>query len=131
MGRPAPTQEGRVSRKNSGVTMEGGGEESKKADPSNPRGIPPQEFIENVGEYCKALGTNESVISTQQEMYSKYKFMEAQMAQHRNAIAGKKPEIEKSLAMLKKLIEKREKGEDSMKTISNWRIVCTPKQRCQ
>merc|ERR1712010_24942 len=102
--------------KHSGVTMEGGGEESKKADPSNPRGIPPQEFIENVGEYCKAFGTNESVISTQQEMYSKYKFMEAQMAQHRNAIAGKKPEIEKSLAMLKKLIEKREKGEDSMKT---------------
>merc|ERR1712072_646075 len=116
MGRPAPTQEGRVSRKNSGVTMEGGGEESKKADPSNPRGIPPQEFIENVGEYCKAFGDAQSVISTQQEMYSKYKFMEAQMTQHRNAIFGKKPELEKSLAMLKQLVAKRDSGEELMKT---------------
>merc|ERR1711939_755901 len=102
--------------KHSGVTMEGGGEESKKADPSNPRGIPPQEFIENVGEYCKAFGTNESVISTQQEMYSKYKFMEQQMAQHRNAISGKKPEITKSLGVLKQLAAKRETGEDNLHT---------------
>merc|ERR1711907_696317 len=91
--------------------MASGGDEGK-----NTRGIPPQEFIDNVAEYCKAFGNAESVITTQQEMYSKYKFMENQMAQHRNAIASKKPEIEKSLAMLKKLIEKRDNGDGSMQT---------------
>merc|ERR1711970_856722 len=49
-------------------------------------------------------------------MYSKYKFMEAQMAQHRNAVAGKKAEIEKSLAILTQLIKKRDDGDESLKT---------------
>merc|ERR1711934_852468 len=33
------------------------------------RGIPAQDFIENVPEYCKAFGDTQSVISAQQEMY--------------------------------------------------------------
>merc|ERR1712188_255032 len=49
-------------------------------------------------------------------MYSKYKFMESQMAQHRNAVFSKKAEIEKSLNMLKQLIAKRDKDEESLKT---------------
>merc|ERR1711967_34386 len=80
------------------------------------RGIPAQDFIENVPEYCKAFGDAQSVISTQQEMYSKYKFMESQMAQHRNAVAGKKPDIKKSLGILKQLMAKRDNGDDGLKT---------------
>merc|ERR1712010_420437 len=80
------------------------------------RGIPAQDFIENVPEYCKAFGDAQSVISAQQEMYSKYKFMENQMAQHRNAVASKKIEVEKSLNMLKQLIAKRDADEESLKT---------------
>merc|ERR1711907_80584 len=49
-------------------------------------------------------------------MYSKYKFMEAQMAQHRQAVDGKRPEIKKSLAMLKTLIEKRDNDENTLST---------------
>merc|ERR1711924_285989 len=68
--------------------MASGGDEGK-----NTRGIPPQ------------------------ELYSKYKFMENQMAQHRHAVDQKRPELEKSLTMLKKLIEKRDNPEvESMKT---------------
>merc|ERR1712070_1311646 len=80
------------------------------------RGIPAQDFIENVPEYCKAFGDAQSVISAQQEMYSKYKFMENQMAQHRNAVASKKIEIEKSLEMLRQLIAKRDADEESLRT---------------
>jgi len=80
------------------------------------RGIPAQEFIENVPEYCKAFGDSQQVITAQQEMYSKYKFMESQMANHRHAVAGKEEEIEKSLNMLKKLIAKRDEGAESLKT---------------
>merc|ERR1711907_85423 len=80
------------------------------------RGIPPQEFIENVPEYTKAFGDAQAVITAQQEMYSKYKFMEAQMAQHRNAVAGKRAEIEKSLDILERLIAKRDNGDESLKT---------------
>merc|ERR1712205_209048 len=85
-------------------------------DEKSTRGIPPQDFIENVPEYCKAFGDAQSVISTQQEMYSKYKFMESQMAQHRNAVAGKKPDIKKSLGILKQLMAKRDNGDDGLKT---------------
>merc|ERR1711907_389651 len=91
--------------------MASGGDEGK-----NTRGIPPQEFIDNVAEYCKAFGNAQSVISTQQEMYSKYKFMENQMAQHRNAVAQKRTEVEKSLAMLKTLIANRDKDEAELET---------------
>merc|ERR1719310_2682905 len=80
------------------------------------RGIPAQEFIENVPEYCKAFGDAQAVITAQQEMYSKYKFMEAQMAQHRNAVASKKAEIGKSLDILQRLIAKRDNGDECMKT---------------
>merc|ERR1712100_395392 len=80
------------------------------------RGIPPQEFIENVPEYCKAFGDAKAVITAQQEMYSKYKFMEQQMTQHRNAVSQKRTEIEKSVAMLKSLIANREKSEESLQT---------------
>merc|ERR1711959_414356 len=89
---------------------------SEAENKDSTRGIPAQDFIEDVPEYCKAFGDAQSVISTQQEMYSKYKFMEAQMTQHRNAIFGKKPELEKSLAMLKQLVAKRDSGEERMKT---------------
>ena len=125
-----------------------------------------------MNEYCKAFGDAQAVITAQQEMYrctaaaansrprpsrllslggvfrSKYKFMENQMAQHRNvgpspcppdlidgatafvappgrkrrvgsltasggcpsqAVAQKRTEVEKSLAMLKTLIANRVK----------------------
>merc|ERR1719198_1081678 len=42
--------------------------------------------------------------------------MENQMAQHRNAVASKKIEIEKSLSMLKQLIAKRDADEESLQT---------------
>merc|ERR1712070_763763 len=87
---------------------------ASEAEPS--RGIPAQDFIENVSEYCKAFGNSQSVIATQQEMYGKYKFMESQMAQHRNAVVSKKEEIEKSLGMLKQLIAKRDKAEEQLQT---------------
>merc|ERR1712070_450347 len=80
------------------------------------RGIPAQDFIEDVTEYCKAFGDSQQVITAQQEMYSKYKFMESQMTNHRHAVAGKEEEIEKSLNMLKKLIARRDEGAESLKT---------------
>jgi len=84
--------------------------------PKSSRGIPEQEFIESVADYLKAFGDAQSVISAQQEMYSKYKFMESQMGQHLSAVSEKKKEIEKSLGMLKQLIAKRDNDEESMKT---------------
>merc|ERR1712166_35711 len=93
-----------------GVSMEGA------VDTKANRGIPEQEFIENVAEHCKAFGAAQSVITNQQEMYSKYKFMESQMAQHRNAVFEKKGECEKSLEMLKQLIAKRDNDVESMTT---------------
>jgi len=80
------------------------------------RGIPEQEFIEDVADYAKAFGDNNSAINPQREMYSKYKFMESQMATHRNAVTQKQAEIEKSLEMLRQLIAKRDADEESLRT---------------
>ena len=71
-------------------------------DESNPRKIPTVVFIENVEEFCSQNGT-EGVLQQLNELYSKYKFMEAQLQRSKEVLKQKLPDINKSLEMVEYL----------------------------
>jgi prefoldin subunit 5 len=80
----------------------------------NPRGIPRVPFVEEVGEFIKTKGlTAETIIRQFQEQYSKCKLMEHKLSQNRSQLAGKIPEILKTMEtvqFLKKKLEETQEG---------------------
>ncbi|KAJ1993084.1 hypothetical protein GGI25_003999 [Coemansia spiralis] len=73
---------------------------------ANPRGIPKAPFVDNVDQYMKT-DTVEATLRKFTEAASKYRFMENSKLQQRASLEQKIPEIEKSLAMVEFLTEKR------------------------
>ncbi|KAF7728356.1 hypothetical protein EC973_006297 [Apophysomyces ossiformis] len=78
---------------------------------TNPRGIPLSPFVERVEDYVSETETVEIVLKKFQEAVSKYKFMEINLLQRRKVLEEKIPEIEKTIAMINFLIEKKEEDE--------------------
>lgn len=68
----------------------------------NPRKIPTVIFIENVEEFCSQYGTD-GILQQLNELYSKYKFMEAQLQRSKEVLKQKLPDINKSLEMVEYL----------------------------
>ena len=83
----------------------------------NERGIPSAVFIENVAEFLKEIGisTIEPLIGAEQQLYSKYKFMETNLAKSRENFKKRIPETEKDLEMLAHLMRRTGEAE-SIKT---------------
>ncbi|ORX46284.1 Prefoldin, subunit 3 [Hesseltinella vesiculosa] len=78
---------------------------------SNPRGIPRSPFVERVEDYVSEAEPVEVVLKKFQEAISKYKFMEVNLLQRRKVLEEKIPEIEKTVAMVKLLVEKQDNAE--------------------
>ncbi|CEI91989.1 hypothetical protein RMCBS344292_06264 [Rhizopus microsporus] len=78
---------------------------------SNPRGIPASPFVERVEDYVSAEEPVEVVLKKFQEAISKYKFMEINLLQRRKVLEEKIPEIEKTIAMVDMLTEKKDNQE--------------------
>ncbi|KAI8071391.1 Prefoldin subunit-domain-containing protein [Gongronella butleri] len=78
---------------------------------NNPRGIPRSPFVERVEDYVSEAEPVEVVLKKFQEAVSKYKFMEVNLLQRRKVLEDKIPEIEKTIAMVKFLVEKQDSSE--------------------
>ncbi|OBZ87174.1 putative prefoldin subunit 3 [Choanephora cucurbitarum] len=78
---------------------------------TNPRGIPSSPFVERVEDYVSEAEPVEVVLKKFQEAISKYKFMEINLLQRRKVLEEKIPEIEKTIAMVDLLAEKKETEE--------------------
>jgi len=79
------------------------------------QGIPSAEFIEDVDAYMSKKAdkeTPEEVVSSLNEMYSKYKFMETSLSTKKGRLQRQIPDIEQTLEMLKHLRAKKEAEED-------------------
>lgn len=72
----------------------------------NERGIPSAVFIENVEKFLSDLNISsiEPLIGAEQQLYSKYKFMEANLMKSREMFKKRIPETEKDLEMLQHLM---------------------------
>jgi len=78
-------------------------------------GIPESQFIEDVESYMVGEESAEAKIKSFDEIHQKYKFMENSLATRRRKLKSQVPDIKSSLAMIKKLREKKE-NEDTMET---------------
>lgn len=79
------------------------------------QGIPSAEFIEDVDAYMNKRAdkeTPEEVVSSLNEMYSKYKFMETSLSTKKSRLQRQIPDIEQTLEMLKHLREKKEADQE-------------------
>jgi len=74
---------------------------------TNPRGIPRAPFIENIEGFV-ADKDIDLVLKGLQEQYSKYKFMESQLAQRKIVIKSKLPDIKRTLETVNFLAAKKE-----------------------
>ncbi|CAG9321919.1 unnamed protein product [Blepharisma stoltei] len=70
---------------------------------SNPRKIPSVIFIENVPEFSSQYGV-ESILNQLNELYSKYKFMEAQLLRSKQVLTAKLPDITNALETVNYLV---------------------------
>merc|ERR1711865_1026599 len=80
------------------------------------RSIPAQEFIEDVRAHTKNFDNVQDALVGQETMLSKYRFMEQQMLAQRQALLAKRPDLNRSVSMVTKLLEAREAGEEVVKT---------------
>jgi prefoldin subunit 5 len=71
-------------------------------------GIPEAQFIEDVDSYMKGEESAEEKLKTIDENHQKYKFMESSLVTRRKRLKAQVPDIKSSLAMIKKLREKKE-----------------------
>ncbi|KAI8875155.1 Prefoldin, subunit 3 [Backusella circina FSU 941] len=78
---------------------------------ANPRGIPQSPFVERVEDYVSEAEPVEVVLKKFQEAISKYKFMEVNLLQRKKVLGDNIPEIEKTIAMIDLLTEKKETQE--------------------
>merc|ERR1711907_553927 len=89
----------------------GNSAEVKMADTMEPRegsSIPTQEFIEDVAGHTKKFNTVQEALTAQDTMLSKYRFMEQQMLAQRQALLAKRPDLQRSVNMVEKLIQARD-----------------------
>jgi len=70
-------------------------------------GIPEAQFIEDVDTFMKGEDSAEAKLKTIDENHQKYKFMENSLVTRRKRLKGQVPDIKSSLAMIKKLREKK------------------------
>jgi prefoldin subunit 5 len=75
----------------------------------NPRKIPQAVFIDNTEAWVEKYG--DELISTMNELYQKYKFMEQQLIRGRESLRVKTPDIRKTLEAVRMLKDKHEKSE--------------------
>ncbi|KAG8949189.1 hypothetical protein FRC04_008987 [Tulasnella sp. 424] len=76
---------------------------------TNPRGIPQAPFIDNVEEHVGGPDAEvESALRQFQEAIAKYRYMELNLNTRKKALLDKIPDIEKTLAMVQFLKDKRE-----------------------
>merc|ERR1711988_1577333 len=97
----------------------GNSAEVKMADTMEPRegsSIPTQEFIEDVPGHTKKFNTVQEALTAQDTMLSKYRFMEQQMLAQRQSLLAKRPDLQRSVHMVEKLVAARDEGEDELKT---------------
>ncbi|EJU00265.1 Prefoldin subunit 3 [Dacryopinax primogenitus] len=86
---------------------------SKPQVETNPRGIPRAPFVSNVEEYLgPGNNTVESTLAKFQEMIAKYRYMELNVQNRRKGLDQKLPDIEKTLAMVEFLKDRRTKTEE-------------------
>jgi prefoldin subunit 5 len=81
--------------------------------PTNSRGIPNAEFVEDVVEYSTRYEKHpEQILKEFNSQYGKYKYMEHTLTGQKRQYVTKIPEIQGALAALKHLIKKKEAGEE-------------------
>ena len=78
-------------------------------------GIPEAHFIDDVDSHMKGNDSAEAKIKELDESHQKYKFMEGSLVARRKRLKTQVPDIKSSLAMIKKLREKKSGG-DEMET---------------
>jgi len=74
-------------------------------------GIPVATFIEDVDSFMKGEETAKEKLKETEERHQKYKFMESSLLARKRRLKGQVPDIQSSLAMIKKMREKKEKDE--------------------
>merc|ERR1711879_231110 len=74
-------------------------------------GIPEAHFIDDVDSYMKGDESAEAKIKELDEAHQKYKFMETNLVSRRKRLKAQVPDIKSSLAMVKKLREKKSSDE--------------------
>ena len=92
----------------------------KTQEGGTPGGIPAAEFISNVDEHLTATKTNhEQALAKQQDLYSKYKFIEMRLATSKGNLKSKMPEMKKTLEVLKFLAAKQD---DDKEYVTNFEL---------
>jgi len=86
------------------------------AEPRESSSIPVQEFIEDVSAHTKGFNSVQEALTAQDTMLSKYRFMEQQMLAQRQALLAKRPDLQRSVHMVEKLVAARDEGADELKT---------------
>ena len=74
-------------------------------------GIPEAHFIDDVDSHMKGEESAEAKIKQLDETHQKYKFMENSLSSRRKRLKAQVPDIKSSLAMVKKLREKKSADE--------------------
>ncbi|KAJ1674197.1 hypothetical protein EV182_003772, partial [Spiromyces aspiralis] len=86
---------------------------------TNPRGIPKAPFVEDVDEYMKGGEGFEATLRKFTEATRQYKFMEANLLQRRKSLDSKIPELEKTLEVIKFMMEKERRVRGGLQNRSN------------
>ncbi len=84
-------------------------------DAHNLRKIPKAVFIENTEAWVDKYGS-EDIIAQMNELYQKYKFMEAQLVRGRDSLKVKLPDIKKTLESVQILQDKHTQSEPELQT---------------
>mmetsp|Transcript_28369 Transcript_28369/g.40060 ORF Transcript_28369/g.40060 Transcript_28369/m.40060 type:complete len:188 (-) Transcript_28369:45-608(-) len=79
--------------------------------PSNARGIPKANFIENLDEFMAHQESADAALRNMQEVYSKFKFMESQLTKNKKELKTKIPDIKTTLEGVKYLAANKDKEE--------------------
>ena len=77
----------------------------------NPRGIPRAEFPDNIEEFVTKRGGPDNAVNECRQLYSKYKVLESTLADRKDAVKARKPDLTRTLEMIKFLKKKNEAGE--------------------
>jgi prefoldin subunit 5 len=87
-------------------------------DAQNLRKIPKAVFIENTEAWVEKYGADD-IIAQMNELYSKYKFMEAQLVRGRDSLKVKLPDIKKTLEAVNLLQEKNKEDDEEKRTLQS------------
>ena len=82
----------------------------------NERGIPKAKFIDDVGSFSVSFqpeASAEILIGAYSDLRVKYRTYEAQLQQRQGRLKDKVPELEKSLSLVRTLLEKQERAQEN------------------